>query len=161
METRGLETILQEHPFFKGMAKDYLDLLGGCGSNVTFRTGEHLFRMGDPADQFYILREGLVAVQIEPQDRGPMTIQTLGEGRVLGYSWLFPPNRWTFDAVALSPVRAIAMDGKCLRTKSEDDPRLGYELMKRFCIIMVQRLEATRVQLLDLYGSDVPGGTTL
>lgn len=160
MKTRGLETILQEHPFFKGMSTKHLDILGGCASNVTFDVGEKIFELGSDADKFYIIREGLVAVQIQPQDRGAITIQTLGEGRVLGWSWLFPPYRWSFDAEALAPVRAIALDGKCLREKCDKDPELGYELLKRFCSIVVQRLEATRVQLIDLYGSDVSGGTT-
>jgi hypothetical protein len=82
-----------------------------------------------------------------------MTIETIGEGEVLGWSWLFPPYRWQFDAQAVGLVRAIAFDGRCLRGKCEEDHDLGYWLMQRFAQVMSQRLQATRLQLLDLYGT--------
>ncbi len=78
--------------------------------------------------------------------------QTVAEGDVLGWSWLFPPYRWVFDAQALELTRALVFDGTCLRGKCEDDHNLGYELMKRFAHVVVQRLQATRLQLLDVYG---------
>ena len=81
----------------------------------------------------------------------PITVQTIREGEILGWSWLIPPYRWRFDAKAADLTRAIALDGKCLRTKSEEDHDLGYELMKRFAGIIVERLESARLQLLDVY----------
>jgi hypothetical protein len=79
----------------------------------------------------------------------------LGEGEILGWSWLIPPYNWHFDARAVELTRAIALDGKCLRNKCEQDHDLGYELLKRFAHIMEQRLQATRLQLLDVYGNHV------
>ena len=92
-----------------------------------------------------------VALEVFTPTRGPVVIETLGPGEVLGWSWLFPPYRWHFDAQAVEPVRAVALDGGCLRGKCEEDPRLGYELTRRFAAIMMDRLQATRLRLLDVY----------
>ena len=147
-----LEPILAEHPFFKNLDRRYLELIVGCASNVRFNAGEFIFREGEEADRFYIIRHGKIALEVFAPDRGPLTIQTIGEGDVLGWSWLFPPYRWHFDARALELTRAIALDGKCLREKCEEDHDLGYELVKRFAQIIMERLQATRLQLLDVYG---------
>ena len=82
-----------------------------------------------------------------------MAIQSLKEGEVLGWSWMIPPYKWHFDARAFDLTRAIALDGACLREKCEEDHDLGYELMSRFALIIAQRLEATRLQLMDIYGN--------
>ena len=149
MET--LEPILAKHPFLKGLEPRHLKILVGCASNVRFNAGQFLFREGEEANEFYMIREGRVAVQIQGAERGPITVQTIGEGEVLGWSWLIPPYRWRFDGQAVELTRAIALDGKCLRMKSEEDHDLGFELLKRFAGIIVDRLEATRLQLLDVY----------
>lgn len=149
MET--LEPILAKHPFLKGLKPEHLKILVGCASNVRFNAGQFLFHEGEEANEFYMIREGKVAVQIQGAERGPITVQTIGEGEVLGWSWLIPPYRWRFDVKALELTRAIALDGKCLRTKSEEDHDLGYELLRRFAGIIVERLEAARLQLLDVY----------
>ena len=81
-----------------------------------------------------------------------MTIDTIQEGEVLGWSWLFPPYRWHFDARALQLTRAVAFDGKCLRDKCDRDHDLGYEMVRRFAEVITQRLQSARLQLLDLYG---------
>jgi CRP-like cAMP-binding protein len=152
MET--LEPVLAEHPFLKGLAPHYIQLIVGCASNVRFEAGQFLFHEGEEANKFYIIRHGKVAVDIFAAGRGPITIQTIGEGEVLGWSWLIPPYHWHFDARAAELTRAIALDAKCLRTKCEEDHDLGYELLKRFSHIIEQRLEATRLQLLDVYGAN-------
>lgn len=148
----SLEPILAEHPFLKGLPQDLLATLTGCASNVRFDTGAFIFRQGQEANNFYIVRDGKVAVEVFAPQRGAITIDTLGAGDVLGWSWLIPPYHWHFDARAVEPVRAVALDGRCMRTKCESDHELGYELMKRFAQIIEQRLDATRWQLLDVYG---------
>ena len=80
-------------------------------------------------------------------------IRSREAGEILGWSWLVPPYRWHFDARAVELTRAIALDGKCLREKCEEDHDLGYEVMRRFVVIIAQRLEETRLQLLDVYGN--------
>ncbi len=149
MET--LEPLLAAHPFLKDLAVEHLDVIVGCASNVRFGEGEYLCHEGDQASKFYILRTGRVTVEFRMPGRGALTIQTLSEGDILGWSWLFPPYRWHFDACATELVRAIALDGECLRKKCENDPRLGYELLKRFSNILEQRLQAMRFQFLDVY----------
>ena len=148
----SLESLLVQHPFFKELEPDHLHLVSGCASNVRFKSSEYIFREGGDANQFYLIRHGKVALQMFVPERGPITIETLEAGDVLGWSWLFPPYHWYFDAQAIELVRATAFDGQCLRTKCEADHDLGYELMRRFARVMSQRMQATRLQLLDVYG---------
>jgi CRP-like cAMP-binding protein len=153
MEIEGLERFIKEHVFFEGLDAESCALIGGCARNVRFDAGQYLFHEGDSADQFYLLRHGRVALELSAPGRGAVTFQTVGEGEIVGVSWLIPPYRWTYDAKALELVRAIAMDATCLRGKCEDDHDLGYEMMKRFVPILIQRLQATRLQILDVYGT--------
>jgi len=149
---RSIDKLLSELPTFAGLEPERLELIAGCGLNRTFEAGEYLAHEGDPADAFFVLRHGRVALEIPAPGAGSLMIETLGEGAVVGWSWLFPPYRWSFDARALEPVRAIAFDGACLRGKCDEESSLGYELMRRFAAVMLDRLQATRLQLLDVYG---------
>jgi CRP-like cAMP-binding protein len=151
MAIENLESILIEHPFFANMKKQHMDLLVGCASNVRFDAGQFILREGEEANHFYLLRQGRAALEIYAPERGSITIQTIGAGEVLGWSWLVPPYKWRFDARAVELTRAIALDGKCLREKCEKDTDLGYELLKRFSQVMVEHLQATRFQLLNVY----------
>ncbi|HEX9648149.1 MAG TPA: cyclic nucleotide-binding domain-containing protein [Alphaproteobacteria bacterium] len=150
---QGLERIVREHPFFAGLEEGFLELVCGCAKNVRFDAGDYLCHEGEQANEFYMIRHGRVGLEITVPGRASVTFQTIGEGGIVGVSWLVPPYRWNYDAKALELVRAIALDASCLREKSEQDHDLGYELMKRFMPILVQRLQATRLQILDVYGS--------
>ena len=147
-----LEPLLRDHKFFAGLDPGYLSLIAGCAANEVFPADAFLFREGEPAQTFYLIREGKVALEIAAPGRGALVVQTLGEGDVAGFSWLIAPHHWEFDGRAVERVRAVRMDGTCLRAKFDDDPRLGYELMRRFARLTVNRLQATRLQLLDVYG---------
>ena len=149
MET--LERIIAEHPFLTDLDPGFTKLMVGCASNMRFNRGDYIFREGDPANQFYLIREGKVAVEIFAPQRKPIIVATLAEGDILGWSWLLPPYQWKLNARAQEGVRAIALDGKCLRNKCEENHDLGYEVLKRFARIIEQRLEATRMQLIDVY----------
>lgn len=149
----GLERIVREHPFFAGLEENFLALVCGCAKNVRFEAAQYLFHEGEPADQFYLLRHGRVALELMEPGRGALTFQTLGEGEIVGVSWLIPPYRWTNDAKAIEPSHAIAMDAACLRRKCEADHDLGYEMMKRFMPPLIERLQAARLQMLDVYGA--------
>ena len=151
MET--LEGIVAEHPFFKDLAAEHVRLITGCASNVRFEAGRFIFREGAEAQEFYLIRQGHVGLEMFAPERGHITVETLGEGDILGWSWLIPPYTWHFDARALELTRAIALDGKCLRKKCEEDHDLGYELMRRFLGVLTLRLEATRLQLVELYAA--------
>jgi CRP/FNR family cyclic AMP-dependent transcriptional regulator len=151
----GLERIVREHPFFAGLQETFLSLVCGCAKNVVFEAGQYLFHEGESADWFYLLRHGRVALQVTAPGRGAVTFQTMAEREIVGLSWLIPPYRWTYDAKAIDLTRAIAMDATCLREKCEADHDLGYEMMKRFMPVLIQRLQATRLQILDVYGTPV------
>jgi len=148
-----LERVLVEHPLLKGCQPKYIQLLVECASNVRFDAGETIFRQGEEANLLYLIRQGKVALEIPDSARGPIIVQTLGEGDVVGWSWAITPYRWHFDARAVELTRAIALDGKCLRDKCEVDHDLGYEVMRRVTHLMEHRLQATRLQLLDVYGN--------
>jgi CRP-like cAMP-binding protein len=150
---KDIETLLAEQPFFKDFAPEHRALIAGCGKNVHFDAGQLLTRAGEPANHFFAIRHGRASIEIHSAERGPLMLQTVEAGEVVGWSWLFPPYRWTFDVRALEDVRAISFDGECLRGKCDRDPAMGYEFMKRFARVFMERLEATRLQLLDLYGS--------
>lgn len=153
MLTENLEGILTAHPFFSGMRPEHLQILVGCASNARFDGGEFILREGQEANEFYLIRHGKVALEVYAPERGPVNIQTLGEGEILGWSWLVPPYHWRFDARVIELTRAIALDGKCLREKCERDYQLGYELLKRFTQVMAERVQAAQFQLLDVYAT--------
>lgn len=147
-----LDRILLEHPVLKGCHPRYIQLLVDCASNARFNAGDVIFRQGEEADIFYLIRQGKVALEIPGSGSVPIVIQTLAAGDFLGWSWAVTPYRWHFNARALELTRAIALDGKCLRDKCEVDHDLGYEVMRRVTHLMEHRLQATRLQLLDVYG---------
>ena len=148
----GLERVVAEHPFFAGLSAEYSQLVAGCARNHRFDAEQYLFHESDPANEFFLIRHGKVALEIHWPGRAPIVIATLGEGEIVGASWLIPPYRWMFDARAVEVTRAIGIDAACLRGKLENDHHLGYEMMKRFLPIFVKRLHATRLQILDVYG---------
>jgi CRP/FNR family transcriptional regulator, cyclic AMP receptor protein len=150
METIG--DLLENHPFFAGLSPCVLELIAGCASNVHFDEGRHIFEQGEPASLFYVIRSGRVALEVHSPAKGPLIIDTMEGGEVLGWSWLIPPYQYFASARAVSPVRATALDGACLRGKCEDDTDLGYQLLKRVTTVMYHRLQSTRIRLLDLYG---------
>lgn len=149
-----MQTIAQylpNHPFFAGLDDRAFDLMAGCATNAHFHPGQQLFHEGQPADTFYVVRRGRIAIE----SRGPtgtVVIDTADEGDVVGWSWLVPPYRWTFDARAVEETSVISFDGACLRGKCEHDPALGYALLQRVVQVMGARLRSARVRLLDLYG---------
>lgn len=150
----GLERIVLAHPFFAGLETQLGHLIAGCARNHRFEAGAYLGRVGDPADEFFLIRQGRVALEILPPGRPPVVFATEGEGQIVGASWLVPPYRWRFDARAMELTRAIGIDARCLRDKCEADHDLGYEMMKRVVAVMTQRLDDTRLQVLDVYGQD-------
>jgi CRP-like cAMP-binding protein len=156
MHTEDLTTILNQHPFLAGLTEDHMHTLIGCASNVRFAEGASIIREGEIANTFYLIRSGRVALEIEVPGRGAIRVQTAGPGEVLGWSWLISPYRWHFSGLAVVETRAIALDGECLRNKCESDPGFGYDLLLRLAQVMERRLEATRLQLLDMYGLTPP-----
>jgi CRP-like cAMP-binding protein len=154
MQTKKtIDQILAEHPFFQGFAPEQVQLIAGCAQNAHFKADTYLFREAETASTFYLLRSGKVALETSLPGPGVVTIETINAGEVVGWSWLFPPYTWHFSARTVEDVLAIVFDGGCLRGKAEQDHHLGYTLAMKFAEVMMRRLQATRLQLLDIYSS--------
>ena len=148
---KNVAALIGDHPLLAELPDDMAALVRGCARNVTVRAGEYLLLEGDAADVFYLIRRGQVTLETRAPGRPPLVIETLGPGTEIGWSWLFPPYRWQFDARATEPVEAIAVDAICLRAKVEEDSALGYELTKKFAAVMLSRLQAARLRLSVLH----------
>jgi CRP-like cAMP-binding protein len=149
---RTIDELISDAPVFAELAPAQLELIAGCARNVHVDAGTLLLREGDPANRFYLIRRGAVALEVHAPGRGALTIETLHPGDAVGWSWLFAPYRWQLDGRSIEPSDLIAFDGACLRGKCDADHELGYQLMSRFAANLVDRLQATRLQLLDVYG---------
>jgi CRP-like cAMP-binding protein len=154
---KDIEELLATIPALSALPDGQGATVAGCGRNAVYEPGTELFREGQRADSFYAIRSGSVALEMVAAPRPPLIIETLHAGDVLGWSWLFPPYRVQFDAKAVDEVHAITFDAECLRAKCDADAELGYALMKRFALVLTDRLQATRVRLLDVYGAPGTG----
>jgi CRP/FNR family cyclic AMP-dependent transcriptional regulator len=152
----SLAELIGRHPVLEGLSPADVAQVAGCSHNLVAEVGEVLFWEGDPATTLYLVRRGQISLEVHAPGREPLLIETVSEGSVVGWSWLFPPYRWTLSGRVSAPLGAVAIDGSCLRGKAEADHELGYVLMRRFAAIMLQRLLATRLRLLDLYGDGSP-----
>jgi len=159
MEKDDLSELLKQHPFLTGISEEHMQTLLGCASNVRFPEGSLIMHEGQVANKFFLIRTGRVALEMQVTGKGDLRIQTVGPGEILGWSWLISPYRWHFTGVVVLETRAIALDGECLLNKCEKDPAFGYEMLKRNAQVMERRLEATRLQLLDVYGMPQSGVT--
>lgn len=142
--------LLAASPFLNRLDPRHLRTMAECAMQTSFKGGEAIFFEGDVANRFYLVLEGTVALESRSRERDPIRIQTVGAGDVLGWSWLFPPYLWHFDAHAIDPVKVVFIYGSRLREHCEDDHDFGYELVKRMAEVMMRRLQATRWQLFEI-----------
>jgi CRP-like cAMP-binding protein len=131
------------------MRAHHIELLTSCATLRKFRERDIIFRIGEPANGFYLIAEGAVVLEDWVSKRGTLTIETLGAGEPLGWSWLFPPYRWHYHARAIRPTAAVFFDATTLRQFCNEDLSLGHELFKRMSKVMVRRLQATRAKLIE------------
>jgi CRP-like cAMP-binding protein len=139
------------HSLFAGLPPRYLESLSHAARVESFDPQEPIFHEGDAANEFYLIHRGNVTIEVFLPERGAVTIQTVGNGDVLGWSWLIEPYQWHFDAHATTRTEVVAFDATSVREGFKADAEFGYLMMKRFVPIIVQRLQATRLQLLDVY----------
>jgi CRP-like cAMP-binding protein len=154
MQTKDLKTIIGEHPFMAGFPAAFLEGMAAHARLDICNADEYLFKSGKEADCCYLIREGLIAIELHHPAHGAMTVQTVDTGHVMGWSWLVEPYKWSFDARAVNLTRGICIDASWLRENCEKDHEFGYQIMNRFMPVLADRIEAARVQLLDLYGSE-------
>jgi CRP-like cAMP-binding protein len=146
-------TELADHPFLAGISEPALRTLARNARPATYDVGVRLFREDSPAESFWLLRSGRVALDIHVAGRGDVRVETIGSGGAIGWSWLFPPYRWHFGAIALARTDAIRFDATGVRAAIADDDAMGRDLMTRFMTVVVDRLHHTRLRLLDVYGA--------
>ena len=143
---------LRSHPFVIDLSESAQERLSECAvGTVHWEPGTKIFREGGVSENCYLIMYGIVAVEAHSPGRDAKVLQTLGQGDVLGWSWLFPPYRWTFDAHVRAETEAVQLDAVKLREYMDTDRELGYEVLFQFSRLVVRRLNATRLQLLDLY----------
>src|SRR5689334_11327048 len=155
METnasKALGEAIAEHRVFRDLAPRYLALLAEVAMFKDFAADEVIFREGDPANRFYLILDGEVALESAQRDGPSVVLQTIGRDDVLGWSWLFPPYYWHFDARATEPTKAIFFYGTWIRENCERDHDFGYEMMKRMSAVMIERLQASRRKLAEIQG---------
>lgn len=154
----NLERSLAEHPFMKDLSGEHVKLLAGCAKNVRYAAGEILLREGEDESQFFLIRQGTVAMEAYRPGKAPMCVETLGAGDVLGVSWVLEDDgvragmASTLDARARESVLAFVLDGECLRKKMSADDKLGHALSRQLLSSVYQRLARLRLQSLDVYG---------
>jgi CRP-like cAMP-binding protein len=154
MTITDLSTVLTKQDFFKDFAPGDLQLIAGCAKNVTYPANTLLGEIGGPANSFYLVRKGLIAIETHLSHKGAQVIQVVHPGDVVGWSWIFPPYKWSYDIRTVEDVTLMEFDGACLRTKCDKEPALGYRLMRRFSLLIAERLEHSRIRLLDIYGKN-------
>ncbi|MFH0899389.1 MAG: cyclic nucleotide-binding domain-containing protein [Pseudomonadota bacterium] len=150
-----LEPVLRDHQFLRGFREDLVEFMVGCATEASFAPGEFLIKEGGDANVMFLIRSGRVALEIDMPGKGPVDLETLEPGDIVGISWLFPPFRWTMDVRAVDSVTALAFDAQCLRSKMEADNSLGYAIAKRLIARLGERLKRARLQRLDMYRAEM------
>lgn len=144
----GVEARLATHPFLKGMDRAHLKALAQSAVPTHFEKDQVIFKTGEPANGFYLIEKGNVALQGSVLEHGTITTDVVSAGEPLGWSWLFPPYLWHFDARATEPTTAICLPAILLRQHRDEDLALSHELFRRTCEVMARRLHAARRKLL-------------
>lgn len=143
--------LLALHPFVGELTNEQIMQVAMCATPQRFAPGQVLFRAGEVADACHLVRAGHVSLQLSAP-AGPLVVDTLSGEHVLGWSWLVPPHRWRFDAVAIDEVDTLRLDAACLRDLMRDDAELAAVLARGLLAVVADRLEHTRVRLLDVFG---------
>ena len=143
---------LAAHPFLRGMSRDQLGVLAEAARDVSFPARHRLFEDGGSANRFWLIQSGHVSLDMHVPGEGPVVIETIGMGELLGWSWLFPPYKWAFGAMAVTAVEAFEFDAPAVRELCAADPELGYEFNQRVTRVLARRLQATRIRLIARSG---------
>jgi CRP-like cAMP-binding protein len=147
-----LTRLLADHAFFQGLEPHLVDKVADLATVVDFRAGTWIARSGTDAGTFHAVIGGRAGVELSAADREPLLVATVHPGEVIGWSWFVEPHQWHFDVLALDDLRTVAVEGQLLRDACAADHELGYQLSRRLTRVVASRLEATRHQLVDVYG---------
>lgn len=148
-----IKKLISEKPFFRDLKSEYIDILAKYATKSEYQPFDFIFKIGEDANNFYLVESGNVAIELFSSEKGIIRIQTVGEGDILGWSWMLPPYKWHFEARTIENTSLIVFDGKAILKECEKNQGFGYEILKRYMVVMAERLEAARYQLLDVYGN--------
>lgn len=151
MTDRRIFDVIADNPFFAGLSREDVEFLAGKAELRHSSRDSVLFRYGDRADRFYVVVSGKVSVEVAALEGPPLELQALDAGAVLGWSWLIPPYKWSFQARADEDTEVLEFDGRAIRARCEADPRFGYELIKRFSGLMSERLHFAREKMMEAW----------
>lgn len=154
MASESIKAYLIEHDFLQGMSPEFLELMARHVVEEEFSTQQCVFQQDSIAKHFYIIKNGNVDVEVPSLVGAPLVLQSLSKGAVLGWSWLIAPYKWHFEAHATQPSTLLTFDADALRDHCERDPKFGYDILKRFAALMMQRLEAARIQAIEAFERD-------
>lgn len=154
MTESAITEIIAGQQYFRGLDPAFIEVLAGHATERDLDKDEVLFHQGAEAGAFYIVREGFIAIEVPAIEGPPLELQRLGADALLGWSWLIPPYRWSFQARADEPARLVEFDGRAIRERCEQDPQLGYEIFRRFARLMSERLEEARVRMIEEWRPD-------
>lgn len=146
-----LRELVESQRFCDGLASHHCEGLAACASERTFAAGTYLLRQHAPADDFYVVLDGRVEIKLVLPGQGVITLETLGPNDAVGWSWFLPPYRCQFDARAIGDVRVLAFAAERLRALMEQEPAIGYAVLKTLVATLAERLQSCRLQLLDVY----------
>ena len=146
-----VKEVLSKHPFFKEFNDSQLNRIAEGSSFIQFNAGQFIFKEGEDAHQFYLILNGMVSLEVHVPNRGPVNIERIDAQDVLGWSWLYPPHRWHFDARAEEEITALNIDGKFLLKMIEEDHEIGFNVIRRIAMVMEHRLQSTRLKLMQVY----------
>lgn len=143
-----LARIVATHPFLSGIKPAVRKVFLECASIQRFSQRQRLFNEGAQAEYFYLVNQGQVLLEVAVPGRESLSIQALGAGDALGWSWLFPPFQWRFTATAVQPTETIAFEAERLRELAKVHPKFCCELVARLAGLLAGRLEDVRTRLL-------------
>jgi CRP/FNR family transcriptional regulator, cyclic AMP receptor protein len=141
---KDLSELITDHPFFRGMKPQHIDIVAQGAAEAMYAPGQIVFREREYANHFYLILEGRVGIEAKGEGSDAVRLETLGPGEALGWSWLFPPYTWHFEARAIELTRILVLDGAHLLVTCETDHEFGFEVMKRVSAVVIQRLQAAR-----------------
>ncbi|HBL18416.1 MAG: hypothetical protein A2X36_14405 [Elusimicrobia bacterium GWA2_69_24] len=148
---RPVDDFIRNHPIFQDFRPDHLELVTSVAEEMRFTRDQYLLRQGQGAERFFIIRKGLVRIELLSKEGETIPIQEVGPGDLLGWSWLLPPYKWGFDARAAETTLALVFDGASLRKKCEQNFEFGFRFLQVISMALSRRLDVTRAHLLEYY----------
>ena len=156
MSRNILTQTLEKIQFLQDMAPEHLEKIAEIAHIRDFDEYDVVFREGDPAENIYLIANGRVSLEVCAAGVGCKQLLTLSPGELLGWSSLLGQSRYTARARTPQAACLVQINVAELLNLCDRDPRFGYDLMRRTALALAKRLSATRIQLVNVYGDELP-----